>query len=71
MNFGDALFYLKAKHKITRKGWNGHKMWIALQEPDALSLMKKPYIYIKPTDGELVPWTASQTDLLANDWEKF
>ncbi|PPA87680.1 hypothetical protein C4A75_00220 [Brevibacillus laterosporus] len=27
-----------------------------------------PYIIIKTTDGAFVPWLASQTDLLAEDW---
>lgn len=28
-----------------------------------------PSISMKTADGEVVPWTASQTDILANDWE--
>ena len=30
--------------------------------------MGLPYLYIKTVDGKLVPWLASQTDLLAEDW---
>jgi hypothetical protein len=30
--------------------------------------MTLPYIYMKTADGNLVPWLASQTDLLATDW---
>ena len=33
------------------------------QEVDAL-----PYIAMKTATGEVVPWIASQTDLLADDW---
>lgn len=68
MNFGGALQNLKAGEKVFRIGWNGPNQWIALQSPDANSKMKKPYLYISPVDGELVPWLASQTDLLADDW---
>lgn len=30
--------------------------------------MTLPYIYMRTVQGDLVPWLASQTDLLANDW---
>jgi hypothetical protein len=69
MNFGEALTKLKGGWKVAREGWNGKGMWIAVQYPDDNSKMRKPYIYMRPVDGELVPWLASQTDLLADDWE--
>lgn len=28
----------------------------------------RPHIDMKTVDGEIVPWVASQTDLLADDW---
>ena len=30
--------------------------------------MKRSYIYMYPIDGMLVPWVASQIDILAEDW---
>lgn len=30
--------------------------------------MGLPYIYMSTVDGKLVPWLASQTDMLAEDW---
>lgn len=68
LNFGEALDYLKKGSKVSRKGWNGKGQYIELQTPTELSKMKKPYLFICPVDGELVPWLASQTDLLAEDW---
>ena len=68
MNFGKALELLFEGKKVGREGWNGKGQYIALQEPDEASKMKKPYLYISPVDGEFVPWIASQTDLLATDW---
>ena len=44
-------------------------MWIALQVPDAHSKMGLPYLYMKTVQGLLVPWLASQTDVLAEDWQ--
>lgn len=44
-------------------------MWLALQVPDAGSKMTLPYIYMRTVMGDLVPWLASQTDVLAEDWE--
>ena len=69
MDFGDALRHLKGGDKVSRAGWNGTGMWLALQTPDEHSKMSRPYIYMSTVDGRLVPWVASQSDLLAADWE--
>ena len=68
MNFGDAVKDLKAGLTVSRKGWNGKGMWLRLQVPDENSKMTLPYIYMKTADNNLVPWLASQTDILAEDW---
>jgi len=68
MNFGDAVAMLKEGERVTRKGWNGKGMYLELQRPDAHSKMTRSYIYMKTVDDELVPWVASQTDILAEDW---
>lgn len=67
-NFGEVLAALKQGKKAAREGWNGKGMWIHLQVPDENSKMRRPYIYMCPVDGDLVPWLASQSDLLAEDW---
>lgn len=67
-DFSAALAALKDGRRVTRSGWNGKGMWLALQTPDAHSKMKRPYIYMSPVGGHLVPWVASQSDLLADDW---
>lgn len=69
MDFGIALDNLKAGMKMTRVGWNGPGQHLVLQTPDEHNKMTLPYIYIVTVQGDLVPWLASQTDLLANDWE--
>jgi len=69
MNFSDALVLLKAGNKVARRGWNGKGMWLNLQVPDPHSKMTLPYIYMKTADDHQVPWLASQTDILAEDWE--
>lgn len=68
MSFECALVALKAGRKMSRKGWNGANQYIQMQVPDEHSKMRKPYLFISPVDGQLVPWLASQTDLLAEDW---
>jgi len=60
---------LREGKKITRRGWNGKGQYIALQEPNENSKMTLPYVYISTVDGKLVPWLASQTDILAEDWD--
>lgn len=68
MNFGGAIEALKMGRKVSREGWNGNGMWLQLQVPDAHSKMTLPYIYMKTAQGDLVPWLASQTDMLSEDW---
>ena len=69
MNFGSALEALKAGMRVARSGWNGKGLWLELQTPDTHSKMTLPYIFMKTADSNLVPWLASQTDMLADDWE--
>jgi len=68
--FGNAIIFLKNGHAVARKGWNGKGMYLKLQVPDEHSKMQQPYIYMSPTSmgGGLVPWVASQPDILAEDW---
>jgi hypothetical protein len=68
-DFGWALWQLKNGESVYRHGWNGKGQHLTLQEPDLNSKMTLPYIYIYTVQGDLVPWLASQTDLLAEDWE--
>lgn len=68
MDFGSAITALKMDKRVSREGWNGKGMWLGLQVPDAHSKMSRPYIYMKTADDKLVPWVASQTDVLAEDW---
>ena len=78
MNFGLALEELKKGNKVRRKGWNGKGIFIELQRPTETSKMTHPYVFIDTTGlqtnnkyapRDLVPWLASQTDMLAEDWE--
>ena len=75
MDFGSALNELKAGNKVQRDGWNGKGLWLELQRPDEHSKMTLPYIFMsypddaKTTPGARVPWLASQTDMLAEDWQ--
>lgn len=67
-SFGRALEELRSGKKLARTGWNGANQFIQLQNPDENSKMQRPYIFISPVDGKLVPWIASQTDLFSDDW---
>ena len=77
MNFGQALEQLKSGNLVARKGWNGKGIFIELQVPDVNSKMSSPYIFIDTTGLQTdnpdaprsrVPWLASQTDMLSEDW---
>ena len=79
MTFGKAIEYLWEGQKVQRTGWNDKGMWLMLrwndkgmwlmfQQPDAYSKMTLPYIYMGTVTGDLEPWRAPQTDMLASDW---
>lgn len=68
IGFERALIHLKEGAKVARQGWNGKDMYVKLQVPDQHSKMKRPYLYIVPSEEFTVPWNASQADLLTEDW---
>jgi hypothetical protein len=73
-DFSWALATVKFGHAIQRKGWNGKGLKVKFFYPDKNDKMTLPYLYIEyPNDaaitpGARVPWLASQTDILADDW---
>lgn len=78
MKFGEAIEKLKQGKKVARNGWNGNGIFIELQVPDEYSKMTQPYIFIDTLGLQTnnpnapkgrVPWLASQTDMLAEDWQ--
>lgn len=66
---GWAVKQLCNGESVVRTGWNGQGQFLTLQVPDEHSKMSLPYVYITTVQGDRVPWLASQTDLLATDWE--
>lgn len=68
-NIGWAVKQLLDGQRVARAGWNGKNMYLELQIQDAHSKMTQPYVYMKTVHNDLVPWTCSQSDLLAKDWE--
>lgn len=84
MNFGLAIEAAKKGAKITRRGWNGKGMFLyyvpegryPARTDAAKSIAAEDgkvdygaYIAMKTAQGNVVPWLASQTDILADDWE--
>lgn len=65
---GWAIKEMQNGARVSRAGWNGKGMWLALKVPAPDSEMTLPYIYMRTAQGDLVPWLASQTDMLATDW---
>lgn len=76
--FGDAIKALKEGKKVAREGWNGKAMYLSLVKPEHIlmnsrvdkELRLSPWIGMKTADNCFVPWLASQTDLLAEDWNE-
>jgi len=78
MNFGKAIEKLKVGKKVARQGWNGKGMFLKLIDSGGYSIREPivddkilsllSWIGMKTADNSFVPWLASQTDMLAEDW---
>jgi len=83
LSFGLALEALKNGAKVTRAGWNGRGMFLFLVQgstfqvnrpplmgvyPEGTTINYRSHIDMKTVNGDVVPWVASQSDLLADDW---
>ena len=81
--FDKALTLLNDGLKVQRSGWNGKDMFLFLVSgstfkvnryplmgiyPEGTQINYRPHIDMKTDQGDIVPWVASQTDLLATDW---
>jgi len=80
MPFGLALEALKQGYKVYRTGWNGKGMWLGyVRESNTINFIDPysnnlknyrnyPYVVMKTVEDKIVPWLASQTDMLSDDW---
>lgn len=82
LTFGMAIEALKLGRKVARSGWNGKLMYLVHFSPvshglemltvydkeEGTTLPLLPFILMKTADNCYVPWLASQTDILAEDY---
>ncbi len=83
MKFGQALEALTSGDCVAREGWNGKGMFVFLVAgshfkvnrpplstlyPVGTGIDYRPHLDMKAADGSIGVWTASQSDILANDW---
>jgi hypothetical protein len=83
MSFSRALELLKAGKCVSRVGWNGRGMYLYLVQgstfevnrpplnqhlPEGTAVSYRAHIDMKCVDGTFVPWLASQSDLIEEDW---
>ena len=76
MSFGDAVKCMEKGERVMRHGWNGKGMYIfhvndwSYSHPFLKTDMKTnlPFLAMKTVQDEIIPWLASQTDMLAKDW---
>lgn len=86
MNFSEALHLVKNNERVQRPSWNGKGMFIFLVPGSEFEVNRPPllgiyppgtkikyqaHIDMKTAQGYVVPWVASQSDLLADDWERY
>ena len=82
-SFGWAIERLKAGERLTRRGWNGKRQYIELASCISYRNPRGQVINVKHdaigsnaiafvgTSGTQIGWLASQSDMLAEDWEIF
>ena len=78
LSFGEALNALGVGGVVARTGWNGKGMFLFQVAGNSWdfqtdvygvdSLETCPFICMKTADNKLVPWLASQSDIIAVDW---
>lgn len=83
LTFSQALDLIKTGICMSRAGWNGKGMFVFLVPGSTFEVNRAPLLGIYPpghvityhphidmrtADGTIVPWLASQADILANDW---
>lgn len=79
LGFDQALRLMKDGKLVAREGWNGRGMFVMLcQGKSTEGLLAaygqpfcsemRPFIVMRTVQGDWVPWLASQSDLLADDW---
>ena len=67
--FSEALEVLKEGRKIARINWNGKGMYVYLVPAKVVdNIQCDAFIAMKTVQNTHVPWLASQTDVLAEDW---
>lgn len=86
MTFGEALELLKEGQRVQRIGWKGKDMFLYLVRgtqfevnrapldgiyPKGTMVRYLPHIDMRTADGDHVPWLASQSDILGDDWQIF
>lgn len=84
LSFSQALDHIKNGVRMQRVGWNGKGMYIFLIGTDSSvpgiggwtytngvndNYPLRPFIAMKTADDQVVPWVASQSDLLVEDWQ--
>ena len=82
-DFSTALAYIKTGRTVQRSGWNGSNMFIFLvpgstfkvnRPPlntifsEGTEIVYHPHIDMRTNNGYIIPWLASQADMLADDW---
>lgn len=83
LTFSEALDAIKRGERVARKGWNGKGMFLFLVPGSAFKVNRPPllgiypegtdisyhgHIDMKTAQGYVVPWVASHSDLLQEDW---
>jgi hypothetical protein len=74
---GWAVNHMRHGHRLRRAGWSASNLWVgyvdnvdlAYPTPSGELLPIRPMLVMKTAQDELVAWLASQSDLLAGDWE--
>lgn len=83
LSFSEVIRGIKEGKRYARSGWNGKGMFVFLVPGSNFKVNREPLLSIlgkntevdyhghidtRTGNGQIVPWTCSQTDMLAEDW---
>ena len=83
LTFSEVISGLKEGRRFARAGWNGKGMFIFLVAGSQFTVNREPllsilgegtvidyhgHIDMRTANGQIVPWLATQSDMLDEDW---
>lgn len=72
-DFAIALKSMANRKAVRRNGWGNKSgiLYVGINHPDADDQITQPYLYMRTSDNQVVPWSPNNSDILSVDWVEF